>query len=521
MTTKAKPAYLYARYSSAHQKEDSIDRQVRYGKDMIARHGWRLVEELKDEAKSAFKGANREAGSDLYEFERRAREGEFINGAVLVCENVDRLSRQGAKASARLIWSLNEMGVDVATYHDGHVYKAGEDTELMDLFSVIIKGALGREESTKKSKRSQAHWDKTFASIQNGQKAVHTRQCPAWIDIIDGQYVLNEHRANIVRQMYDWYINGLGSLHILYKLRDMGEISWSSEKRYKNVKEWTPRYIHKVLQARQVLGEYVTVKGETLAANFYPPVVDVVTFNKAQAVRANRTKSGGAARPRSENLFATLIKCGQCGKSAVLSKRMTKKRGLVYYVRCNEARYRHVACDNNTYVRYDILEATVLNQLLQTLADMKGQDSGVDEFALELAELNREKDIRQKQMDNIVTAITAGDAPKILVQRLASLEAELESFELRIVQKKAAQKSQAYKPVKSVEASIVEDLREKINSDDPGIRFEARASANAALSRLIKRIDINPDDTFTIRPDDLAWWRFAKDGTLLEGEYVP
>ena len=121
MLENSKPAYLYARYSSSHQREDSIDRQVRYGREMIERNGWRLVEELRDEAKSAFKGANRLAGSSLYEFERRAREGEFASGVVLVCENVDRLSRQGAKASARLIWSLNELGVDVATYHDGHV----------------------------------------------------------------------------------------------------------------------------------------------------------------------------------------------------------------------------------------------------------------------------------------------------------------------------------------------------------------------------------------------------------------
>lgn len=170
MAVNTKPAYLYARYSSANQREDSIDRQLRYGREMIERNGWRLVEELRDEAKSAFKGVNRLAGSSLYEFERRAREGEFTSGVVLVCENVDRLSRQGAKASARLIWALNEMGVDVATYHDGHIYKAGEDTELMDLFSVIIKGALGREESAKKSKRSQAFWDKTFEAIRSGDR---------------------------------------------------------------------------------------------------------------------------------------------------------------------------------------------------------------------------------------------------------------------------------------------------------------------------------------------------------------
>jgi DNA invertase Pin-like site-specific DNA recombinase len=520
MIDKPKPAYLYSRYSSAHQKEDSIDRQLRYGRQMVERHGWRLVEELKDEAKSAFKGANREAGSELYEFERRAREGEFLNGAVLVCENVDRLSRQGAKASARLIWALNEMGVDVATYHDDHVYKAGEDSELMDLFSVIIKGALGREESAKKSKRSQAYWDKTFAEIQSGNRAAHTRQCPAWIDIVDGQYVLNEHRANIVRQMYQWYNDGLGSLHILYRLREMGELSWSSEKRYKNQKEWTVRYIHRVLTTRQVIGEYVTMKGETLATGFYPAVIDLATFAKAQATRKVRTKSGGDARKRSHNLFVNIMKCGECGKSATLARKMTKKRGMTYYARCNEARYRHVACQNNSTVRYDILENTVLDEVLPLIAEMKQQEQHTDVFEVERAELGREKQVRQGQIDHLVNAIAAGDAPKALMQRLAVLEAEVESLELQLIKHKAENASR-FQPVRSIEASIVDELRDAINSDDPDTRFEARASVNAALSRIIMRIEVNNNGTFAVRPDEKCWWLFKDTGELLEGAYVP
>ncbi|WP_288484834.1 recombinase family protein [uncultured Novosphingobium sp.] len=520
MTSNTKPAYLYARYSSANQKEDSTERQLRYGREMIERQGWRLVEELKDEAVSAFKGANRAAGSALYEFERRAREGEFVDGAVLVCENVDRLSRQGAKASARLIWSLNEMGVDVATYHDGHVYKAGEDTELMDLFSVIIKGALGREESTKKSKRSQAHWDKTFQAIQDGRRTAHSRQCPAWIDIVDGRYVLNDHRAKIVRQMYEWYCNGLGSHQILYKLMDMGELCWSSEKRYKNVKQWTVRYIHKVLTARQVIGEYVTIKGETLATDFYPAVVDIETFNKAQAMRKTRSRSGGDAKKRSENLFVNLAKCGECGKSATVAQSKRKSGALYRYLRCNEARYRHVPCQNFATVRYEVLEETVLSQVLSTVAGMKEREGAVDQSAIQLAEWEREKQFRQTQIDNIVGAISDGNAPKALMLRLSSLEAEIEALDLQIIRQRSDRAADAFKPVKSVELSIVEELRQAINSDDTETRLEARASVNAALCRLIKRIDINPDDTFTIRPDDSSEWHFLNDGTLIEGQYA-
>lgn len=520
MSDNAKPAYLYARYSSANQREDSIDRQLRYGRQMIERQGWRLIEEFRDEGKSAFKGANREAGSSLFEFERRAREGEFLDGAVLVCENVDRLSRQGAKASARLIWSLNEMGVDVATYHDNHVYKAGDDTELMDLFSVIIKGALGREESAKKSKRSQAHWDKTFQAIQDGNRAAHTKQCPAWLDILDGQYVENEHRANIVRQIYQWYCDGLGSLQILYKLRDMGEPSWSSEKRYKAGKEWTPRYIHKVLTARQTIGEYVTMKGETLATDFYPAVIDLVTFNKAQAVRHTRRKIGGDARKRSENLLTGIVKCGECGKSTSWSSRNTKKRGMTYYMRCNEARYQHIPCDNKVSIRYDIIEQTVLDELLPRIADIQSQSERPDTHQLEEAVILRDRDVKQKEVDNVLNAITKGDPPKPLVVRLATLQQELESLELKLIEHKANRGPKEFKPDRTVELSIVESLREAMNSDDADERFEARVSVNAALSRLIQRIDLNANSTFTIWPDDKTWWTFDDDGTLLEGETV-
>ncbi|WP_081490868.1 recombinase family protein [Sphingobium xenophagum] len=520
MSDNPKPAYLYARYSSAGQREDSIDRQVKYGREMIERNGWRLVEELKDEAKSAFKGANREAGSDLYEFERRAREGEFVSGAVLVCENVDRLSRQGAKASARLIWSLNEMGVDVATYHDNHVYKAGEDTELMDLFSVIIKGALGKEESSKKSKRSQAFWDKTFEAIKNGDRTPYSSQIPAWIDIVDGEFVLNEHRSTIVRQMYHWYCDGLGSLVILNKLNAMGELSWSSEKRYKGVKQWTPRYIHKVLTTRAAIGEYVTLKGETLATDFYPAVVDIVTFNKAQAIRATRQRTGGDAMRRSQNLLSTIVKCAECGKSATVASNMTKKYGRRFWMRCNEARYTHVACQNYTVLNYLILEETVLNQVLPLIAQMKENEARDDGHENDLAEINREKQMRQQQIDNIVAAIADGDAPKALVHRLSTLELDMENLDLKLIELKAANSLNAFRPLKSVEASMVNDLRDAINSIDPQERFEARVSVNAALTRLIKRIELNPDDTFTIRPDDQSWWLFHKDGTLIEGEYA-
>ncbi|WP_169800231.1 recombinase family protein, partial [Sphingobium amiense] len=64
--SETKPAYLYARFSSQGQRDGhSIERQLTYGRTHADQHGWAVVEEMTDEAKSAFKGANREDGAAL------------------------------------------------------------------------------------------------------------------------------------------------------------------------------------------------------------------------------------------------------------------------------------------------------------------------------------------------------------------------------------------------------------------------------------------------------------------------
>lgn len=110
-----KSAILYLRVSSTEQiKGYGPDRQKNFGREYAARMGWQIAQEIADEGRSAFHGANRLEGAALHNFELEARNG-LHKGKVLIVENIDRLSRQGAKAAAQLIWALNEHGVDVAT----------------------------------------------------------------------------------------------------------------------------------------------------------------------------------------------------------------------------------------------------------------------------------------------------------------------------------------------------------------------------------------------------------------------
>lgn len=106
-------AIVYGRFSTSEQSKGlSLERQTKRGTEYALERKWFVEKVLMDEGRSAFHGANRLEGSALHEFELEAKNG-LHRGKMLVVENIDRLSRQGAKAAAQLIWGLNENGVSV------------------------------------------------------------------------------------------------------------------------------------------------------------------------------------------------------------------------------------------------------------------------------------------------------------------------------------------------------------------------------------------------------------------------
>ncbi|MBB3954812.1 recombinase family protein [Novosphingobium sediminicola] len=179
-------AWIYARFSSDKQADGySLERQLTEGRAFVESMGWQhsAGRTIKDEGRSAFDGSNREEGAALFDFERKARSGQFNHGVILCVENIDRLSRQGAKAAAQLIWMLNEHGVSVATWHDRHIYRSGDDGDMMDIFSIVIKAQVANEESVKKSKRSLASWAKKKENIRQGSKMAMSNSIPQWLSV--------------------------------------------------------------------------------------------------------------------------------------------------------------------------------------------------------------------------------------------------------------------------------------------------------------------------------------------------
>jgi DNA invertase Pin-like site-specific DNA recombinase len=519
-------AILYARFSSMEQAKGlSLDRQLSEGRHYIEAKGWQLEQELVDKGRSAFSGANRAVGSELGKFEAEAREGLHA-GKILVVENIDRLSRQGAKAAATFIWSLHEAGVSVATTQDSQFYNAdSEENDLMEIFSIIIKAQLSHEESFKKAERAKFTWHTRHEKIKDGDKGTTAITPPAWIKAEGGRYVLNPERAKLLNEIYDLYIDGIGISKIVQMLNERREPVWAVRKR-DGKGGWRENYIHRLLRKRAVLGEYVTVNGETLAADYFPQAISAEKFNRAQAELAAKSKTGGHAYKRMSNLLASLVVCSECGGNAAFENKGTnqiphvKKNGerVIYNrkhyerLRCDNARRRN-ACTNKGLLDYKIVEGCVLDHLGALIGDPKSADAAQKANAEKIAELERQIAVKTKQIDNLLDALA--DGSKAVAERIVKYEAELEQLNELLTQAQLAAEIALSQPSPTAQLEVVEALRREINDSDEDKRFFARSKVNAALRRLIDKIMFSSDGNFLIYGNDAKIWLiFDKNGRL-------
>lgn len=527
-------AIIYARYSTTEQSKGySLERQKARAVEFATSNGWVVEKTITDEGRSAYHGANRLEGSALHNFELEARNG-IHRDKVLVVENIDRLSRQGAKAAAQLIWALNEYGIDVATYHDGHIYTASNNSDMMDLFKVIILAQQAHEESATKSRRVKATWENRYEKIEAGDQKRFVPHTPTWINRISkGAYILDEHRTSVLNEIFDLYINGVGIHRIVTMLNERGEPDWSHVAKKRSQGGWFYSYIYRLLTKRAVLGEYVTGDGRILATDFYPQAITAEKFNLAQAAlkqrKSNQKRTGEALH---RNLLSQLAYCSECGGGAHFEhttnsvQRYTKVSGeVVNYrrrtyrrLRCDRARRKH-SCDNRAVIDYDVVERTVLDELLPRLVNKPIEDRTIVALREKISEQARRMEANQNRLKNLVNAVEEGSS-KAIVQRIGALEAELEKQASEIENLQRQLNVELSKPSTTDDLALIGSLRAELTSEDAGVRTYARGRVNMTLRRLLHRIALHPNDTFSIWPNENTWWLFDERGAMLEGEQI-
>ena len=413
-TDTPKPlAYSYRRFSHAKQNEaGSLKRQKDIAVAYCEKHGLQLVDDEQytflDRATSAFRGKNLDDKAELRRFHDLVEAGSIPKGSYLIVESLDRLSRQHPREALPRFLDLLNAGINVVSVNDDKEYKAGKVDEL-DLIVSIMEMSRSHSESSNKSIRVGKAWRDKQQDARDERKPMGATR-PAWLDPVyraedlknpkrkPTHYVVNEEKMQIVRDIFQWTIDGYGREAIAKRLNEAGVPAF----RTKN--GWGGSSVAQILKSPTVLGIYQPYSGKGKErvkvgepiTGLYQPIIDEQTFYEAQQATTDRFITGAKKQSRQYNVWQKILKCTRC--HAALNV-YTKGAKQPPYLRCYEAGKgkcdaRSIRLDRADEVFKELL--TKVNSLALVQSDARSLQAQLNEVKGRMVERQR---VRAETLD--------------------------------------------------------------------------------------------------------------------------
>jgi len=416
-----KNAYLYIRWSSTDQKDGASEyTQKDSAKHTCDRLGLKLIgEPFIDDAISADKGKNRDRGlSNLLKVIKPQD--------TLLIYDLDRVGRDGGEEVLAYIKDLvKNRNIRVIETISGTEIDLNNIDTLGTRVIIFLKAELAREENEKRKKRLKAAWDEKKELIKNG-KAILLHRTPNWIeyDKINEKYVVNQERANIIRKIYQLYLDGNGSILIANKFNKekvpvlTTRLNGNERKNYNG---WGNSYINYLLKDKAVIGLCDMIEPPM---KLYPAIIDEKTFYRVAKKMNDRTKKMGRTGGRScttmENPFKSLLYCSKCGGKCYVAKKTDKSR-IYYYIYC----YNSIdgKCKGQTeYMLYNNFEKSFIEMFKpEYIANLLVDDT---KSKNDLEALNGRLNECQAKQEKLTKLIMGDNNPSInLVRALKQAEA--------------------------------------------------------------------------------------------------
>jgi DNA invertase Pin-like site-specific DNA recombinase len=342
-------AYSYSRFSSEMQRQGgSIDRQQTLARQWCEEHQIELATEtFEDQAVSGFHGDNLTTGA-LSRFIARVKSGDIERGSYLILENLDRLTRLKAWEASGLLQDLVGMGIVVITLRPEMRFDHTSDA--LDLLKAILHMDNSHKESARKSDLGKIEWAKRFERARGPTKHHIGGRVSNWLtlDKLSGKYLVNCH-AFAVGRIFELCLQGLGSTAIAQTINAEGYPTFNKGKR------WGTSAVITILRNRAAIGELALKDGKEPIPDYFTPVVDVMTFDAAQAKIKARKTGDSPKESKDFNVWAKLVFCGVCGSSMHIIQRANR------YLTCANRRYGQ--CEGARNVRLDESEDVFLLML--------------------------------------------------------------------------------------------------------------------------------------------------------------
>lgn len=290
---------------------NSLNAQKQFFEEYTTKNNYVLVRIYADEGISGTKIKNRK------EFLRLLRDAQHGLFDTVVVKDISRFARNTVDF-LNSIRQLKALGIET-------IFLTSNQTVLGNSeFVLTIFGALAQEESANTSKRVK------FGKKLNAQKG-RVPNIVYGYDKTKGDYFslsVNEFEANIVRRIFELYINGgygankIAQILNVECIKTKRDCKWSQNAIARILSNEI--YTGKIINGKQEVEDFLTgVRREKDEADWFivdkPElrIIDDKTFTKAAKILANRQTAFNINHERQSNrhLFSTLIKCDCCGYS--------------------------------------------------------------------------------------------------------------------------------------------------------------------------------------------------------------
>lgn len=472
-------AAAYARYSTDKQTENSIAYQMEAITKYCHDHDIEICARYSDEAKT---GTN----TNRKDFQALLRAAERREFDAVVVYDISRGSRDVVDWFA-FRKAMRAAGVQVIST----TQQLGDITDPSSFLTELVTAGLGQHMVLDTRKKSMA------GMMERAKKGLCCGgRIPLGYDIKDGQYIINESEARIVRTIFRAYAAGESYPEILRRLagkttkrgRAFSKNSFHSilqNERYIGVFKWNEYNIHIM---RKWAGGKKT-DNPVILDGVIPPIIDKDTWERVQK-RVKDNKRNAANKAKREYLLSGLIECASCG-AAYVGHCSTNKRkdGSIRerrYYGCGN-KYRSGACQSAS-VNADELELFVVSHIKAAILDWDFDEIARD-YANQIngaapdceAEKRELADVDAQIVNGTKAALSGVVFPELTkaMDELRGRKIELEN----IIAEKNARKGAVVKPEDVVAA--LRDITEE---------FEPRR----AVRELVQKIYVNPDGSCTV-----------------------
>ncbi|MGP4074082.1 recombinase family protein [Piscibacillus sp. B03] len=358
---------VYVRVSTdKKEQETSLINQQRYFYNIIAERGWDIYEFYVD-VESGTKERKRKNFIRMIE---DAKKGEFD---VILAKELSRLARNG-KLSYEIKEITEKHNIGIITF-DGAIntIDSNSNNHMFGLYAWMYEEESSRiSERIKLAKSTKARKGEFLGSI-----------APFGYKVVDKKLQLaKDGTEEIVRQIYDWYLEGVGFDAIARKLSKRNIVTPSKRAGKKNASEFwhgstiqkilsNPNYIGDLVQHRQtsisVTNEYrkeVPKEEQVIVKNSHPKIINREDFEAAQRLMASRKKSQTQAK---HHLFTNVLFCSDCKNG------MWYRQTVQGYICGSYAKHGLIACTGRP-IKEERLKDIVLNDIKQIQLNLNDEE---------------------------------------------------------------------------------------------------------------------------------------------------